>query len=72
MEIYNITCGGRLRIAANCSVFVNYFSWNLSTHDLYEFDVTPRSNVDGVDNGTSTSLKGLCIQLADVSMYIIK
>ena len=63
VEIYNITCGGRHRIVANCSVFETHFSWNISSHELYEYEVVPRSNVEGAGNGTSASLKGLCSQL---------
>ena len=58
VDVYNITCGGRDLVSSDCSVTdTNYTS--LSDGYLYEYIVTPRSNVEGAENGTATTLRGM-------------
>ena len=72
VDVYNITCGGRDLVSSDCSVTdTNYTS--LSDDYLYEYIVTPRSNVEGVENGTSQPFKGEFVMVAIkfASCYII-
>ena len=63
VEVYNITCGKRDLIISDYKVtepMASYTSDDITLHGyIYEYIVTPRSNVEGARNGTpSQSLKG--------------
>ena len=55
VDIFNITDAERERdyLISNCSVFETYYSFALDNPgDLFQFIVTPRSNIDRARNGT--------------------
>ena len=58
--IYNITCGRRDLIISDCSVTEpSYTSADVAPHGfVYEYTVTPRSNVEGARNGTNWTVIG--------------
>ena len=57
--VYNITCGRSL-VISDCNVLESgYSSDDLRPGYIYEYTVTPRSNVDGAQNGTSQTETGL-------------
>ena len=65
VEVYNITCGGRELVFSDCNVTENSYTSDTIVPDgyIYEYIVTPRSNVQGVQNGTpSQPLRGIAIQ----------
>ena len=61
VEVVNITCGRRDLIVSNCNVTEpSYTSDNIAPHGyIYEYTVTPRSNVEGARNGTSRTVSGM-------------
>ena len=60
VDVYNITCGGRDLVSSDCHVTdTNYTAF--SDGYLYEYIVTPRSNVEGAGNGTSRQWRGVCL-----------
>ena len=60
VEVYNITCGRRDLIISDCSVTEpSYTSDDIAPHGyIYEYTVTPRSNVPGARNGSSGTVTG--------------
>ena len=61
VEVYNITCGRRDLIISDCNVTEpSYTSDDIAPDGyMYEYIVTPRSNVEGARNGTpSQPLRG--------------
>ena len=61
VEVYNITCGRSLLIS-ECDVMeTSYTNDVLLPGYIYEYTVTPRSNVEGATNGTSLTVIGTCI-----------
>ena len=57
VDVYNITCGGRDLVSSDCHVTdTNYTAF--SDGYLYEYIVTPRSNVEGAGNGTQSQWRG--------------
>ena len=59
VEVYNITCGMRDLIISDCSVTEpSYTSDVIMDGYIYEYTITPRSNVPGARNGTSLTLEG--------------
>ena len=53
VEVYNITCGRSL-VISDCNVLeTSYSSDDLQPGYIYEYTVTPRSNVEGAQNGAS-------------------
>ena len=59
VEVYNITCGRSLLIS-ECNVMeTSYTNDALLPGCIYEYTVTPRSNVEGVRNGKSLTTRGL-------------
>ena len=61
VEVYNITCGRRDLIISDCNVTEpSYTSDDIAPDGyIYEYIVTPRSNVEGARNGTpSQPLRG--------------
>ena len=64
VEVYNITCGGRELLISDCDVMESsYTSDALLPGYIYEYTVTPRSYVEGAQNGTSKTITGVCIIL---------
>ena len=61
VEVYNITCGRRDLVISDCNVTEpSYTSDDIASHGyVYEYTVTPRSNVEGATNGTSVNMSGL-------------
>ena len=59
MEVYNITCGGKEPVISNCDVIeTSLTSDALQSGYIYEYTVTPRSNVAGAQNGTDSTITG--------------
>ena len=61
VEVYNITCGERELVFSDCNVTENSYTSDAIAPDgyIYEYIVTPRSNVQGAQNGTpSQPLRG--------------
>ena len=59
VEVYNITCGRSLLIS-ECDVMdTSYTNDDLLPGYIYEYTVTPRSNVEGASNGTSLTVTGV-------------
>ena len=52
--MYNITCGGRELLISDCDVTETSYTSDVIAPDgyIYEYIVTPRSNVEGAINGT--------------------
>ena len=66
VDVYNITCGEREQVFSDCNVTENSYTSDAITPDgyIYEYIVTPRSNVQGAQNGTpSQPLRGINIML---------
>ena len=61
VELYNITCGRRDLIISDCNVTEpSYTSDDIAPHGyIYEYTVTPRSNMKGGRNGTSLTVVGV-------------
>ena len=60
VEVYNITCGGRDLLISDCDVMeTSYTSDVLQSGYIYEYTVTPSSNVEGAQNGTSKTITGV-------------
>ena len=62
VEVYNITCGRSLLISECDVVENNYTNDALMLGYIYEYIVTPRSNVKGASNGTSINVTGLWLK----------
>ena len=62
VDICNITCGRRDLIISDCSVTEpSYTSDDIAPQGyIYEYTVTPRSNVEGATNGISVTVTGMC------------
>ena len=61
VDVYNITCGGRELLISDCDVTETSYTSDVIAPDgyIYEYIVTPRSNVEGASNGTpSQPLRG--------------
>ena len=73
VEVYNITCGRRDLITSDCDVTEpSYTSDDLLDGYIYEYIVTPRSNVEGARNGTpSQPLRGVSDLRLSISTIII-
>ena len=63
VEVYNITCGRRDLIISDCNVTEPSYTSDDIVPDgyIYEYTVTPRSNVEGARNGTSLTKMGVLI-----------
>ena len=61
VEVYNITCGRRDLIVSDCNVTEpSYTSDDIAPDGyIYEYTVTPKSNVEGARNGTSLTVTGI-------------
>ena len=63
VEVYNITCERRDLIISDCNVTEpSYTSDDIAPNGyIYEYTVTPRSNVEGASNGTAETEAGMLI-----------
>ena len=62
VEVYNITCGRRELVFSDCNVTKNSYTSDVIAPDgyIYEYIITPRSNVQGAMNGMpSQPLRGV-------------
>ena len=60
VEVYNITCG-RSFLISECHVMeTSYTNDALQPGYIYEYTVTPRTNVEGARNGVSLTVTGVC------------
>ena len=61
VEVVNITCGRKELIISDCNVTEpSYTSDDIAPHGyIYEYTVTPRSNVEGARNGMSVTVSGM-------------
>ena len=58
VEVYNITCG-RSHLVSECDIMeTNFTSDTLQSGYIYEYTVTPKSNVASAQNGTSLTITG--------------
>ena len=63
VEVYNITCG-RSHVISECNVMeTSYTNDALHSGYIYEYTVTPRSNVQGATNGMSQNVAGVLLSL---------
>ena len=62
VEVYNFNCGRRDLIISDCNVTEpSYTSDDMAPIGyIYEYTVTPRSNVEGASNGTNRAVGGMC------------
>ena len=70
VDVYNITCGGRELLISDCDVTETSYTSDVIAPDgyIYEYIVTPRSNVEGAINGTpSPPLRGNTIIIMTVA-----
>ena len=60
VEVYNITCG-RSHLISECDVIeTSYTNDALHSGCIYEYIITPRSNVQGAASGESKTVTGIC------------
>ena len=72
VEVYNITCGRSLLISECDVIETSYTNDALHSGYIYEYTVTPRSNVEGASNGTSLTVhvSGTCVLLLNSNVTI--
>ena len=59
VEVYNITCG-RSQLISDCDVMeTRYTIDGLQPGYIYEYTITPRSNVQGAMNGEGKTVTGV-------------
>lgn len=59
LEVYNITCGVRDLLLNDCNLFEDYYTNSIfDPAYIYEINITPRSNIDGAENGTTVTVNG--------------
>ena len=61
VEVYNITCGRSHVISEHDVLETSYTNDALHSGYIYEYIVTPRSNVQGAANGESLKVTGALI-----------
>ena len=61
VEVYNITCGSRDSMISDCNINESSYTHSsvLNPGYIYEIAVTPRSNVDGAENGMTSVISGM-------------
>ena len=64
MDVYNVTVGGDDHLQSVCDITDTYYTFTASDPDqLFNFTVTPRSNVEGSLNGTTSQpVQGYVVQ----------
>ena len=72
IDICNVTNGKTSdHLVSNCTVLRTNFTYEVDSPDptkLYQFIVTPRSNVHGARNGTKNSIEGRFQYLCKLSL----
>ena len=69
VEVYNITCGRR-HLISECDVMeTSYTNDALHSGYIYEYTVTPRSNVQGATDGESQNVTGMLLSLVTRPLY---
>lgn len=63
VDIFNITTEAlpKDQLVTNCSVFEPHYNFTIeqpNARDLFQFIVTPRSNMEGAKNGTASEING--------------
>ena len=59
VEMTNITCGANTVLFSNCTVLENELKLvGFSSHQAYEFTISPKSNVKGALSGNPSSIRG--------------
>ena len=72
VEVYNITCGWRELLISDCDVMeTSYTSDDLQPGYIYEYTVTPRSNVEGAQNGTCKTVTGVSKMVGVLLLILI-
>ena len=61
VEVYNITCGRSLLISECYLMETSYTNDSLQAGHIYEYTVTPLSNVKGASNGTNWTVTGIIL-----------
>ena len=63
VEVINITCG-RSPLISECDIAEpSYTSNDIMDGYIYEYAVTPKSNMSGAENGTTTKVTGInCVE----------
>ena len=59
VEVYNITCGRSLLISVCDITEPSYTSNDIMDGYIYEYAVTPKNNMEGAENGTTTKVTGI-------------
>ena len=60
VEVYNITCGVDDLVVGDCDVTEPHFIDNrLQQGNVYRITITPRSNGQDAQNGTSNTIEGI-------------
>ena len=63
VEVYNITCGVDDLVVGDCNVTeARYVDNGLQQGHIYRITITPRSNVQGVQNGTYSTKEGIIMK----------
>ena len=66
VEVYNITCG-RSHLISECDVMeTSYTNDALHSGYIYQYTVTPRSNVQGTASGESKTVTGVLLSYTHV------
>ena len=61
VDVYNITDGGLVHLSSICSILSPSYTFtveNPDPKDEFEFTITPRNNMEGARNGTSSRIIG--------------
>ena len=59
VDVYNITGGGSDHLISDCDLMKSSYTFivgNPDPRDLFQFIVTPRSNIEGTRNGTPSQV----------------
>ena len=60
VQVVNITCANNTNLFGNCTIKEKKLALaGYSQYHIYEFVITPRSNVEGAMNGTPLMTQGL-------------
>jgi hypothetical protein len=74
VEVYNITCRRRGLTVSDCNVTESSYTSDIIAPNgyIYEYTVTPRSNVEGASNGTANTVTGrfMSTQLTSECIYM--
>ena len=72
IDVFNITNGEiefeRDHLISNCTVFQTYYTFAVDDpdpKDIFQFIVTPRSNIEGARNGTTKEINATYVRLVE-------